>query len=94
LLPFWKRIARFILPFRKKIIDDMVSLWQRMIMKISDWIEKKKLSRTDAAELFGISEGQLSRLITGSRTPSSALAVKIAGVTKNKVTLSDFFEAA
>lgn len=62
-----------------------------MIMKISDWIEKKKLSRSEAAKKFGISEGQLSRLITGSRTPSSAQAVKIASVTDNKVTLADFF---
>ncbi len=61
-------------------------------MKILSWIEKKKLTRREAAEKFGMSQAQLSRLITGARTPSSAQVAKITTETGGMVTFADFFE--
>jgi len=45
------------------------------------WMERSGRSYEDVADVLGISTSYISNLLTGGRTPSLALATKIAALT-------------
>ncbi|MCL5884701.1 MAG: helix-turn-helix domain-containing protein [Deltaproteobacteria bacterium] len=56
-------------------------------MRLGDWIESKKLTQQEAADLFGVeSQGFISEIVSGKKIVSDELAAKIEEVTKGKVT--------
>jgi transcriptional regulator with XRE-family HTH domain len=51
------------------------------------WMERTGRSYDEVAETLGISKSYISNLLTGGRTPSLALAIRIAAVTGVPVSL-------
>lgn len=59
---------------------------------IGRWLFEKNIPRSAFAARIGISEGHLSRLISGERDPSGRLMFRIENETDRLVGLADFFE--
>ncbi len=59
-------------------------------MRLEQWIEKQRLSRSEFARQCGVSPATVTRILNGDRNPSAALIRKIAEVTKGKVTFKDW----
>lgn len=55
------------------------------LMKLDEYLFRKKLSRTAFAEKLGISRGHLQHILNRSRRPSVPLAKKIEEATDEKV---------
>jgi len=62
---------------------------QEVAMRLEEWIEKEGITQKAFAEKIGVTEGFVSHLIKGRRTPSAALIQKIEGATKFEVLFWD-----
>ncbi len=58
-------------------------------MKLAEWLAFNSMSQSDFARSLGITQGRVSQLAAGAQ-PSLELALRIAGVTGNKVQAQDF----
>jgi transcriptional regulator with XRE-family HTH domain len=59
------------------------------------WIERAEKSHADVAEAFGVTQQHIRHLLTGGRTPSLTLALRVADVTGIPVSAwAKFNEAA
>jgi transcriptional regulator with XRE-family HTH domain len=61
-------------------------------MKLSDYLEKERISQSEFAELIGSTPTTISRLAHGTQNPSWTTMLKITQATKGKVKPNDFFE--
>ena len=59
-------------------------------MRLSEWLKKCDLKQADFAKIVGVVPPTISRIIKGSRQPSSALIAEIERATKGKVTWEDW----
>jgi transcriptional regulator with XRE-family HTH domain len=50
-------------------------------VRLREWMDRSRLSQTVLCGRLGISDAHMSRLLSGERTPSLALAGKIADLT-------------
>ena len=55
---------------------------------------KQKMTDHAFGQLVGLSQAHVNRLRNGKNLPSLEVAVRIASVTKNKVTASDWYTEA
>lgn len=62
-------------------------------MKLSQYLDLKKLTDASFAEQLGISQSQVNRLKNARSMPSWGLAAKIEAATGGKVKLKDFADA-
>ncbi len=60
--------------------------------KLRDYLTDKNLKDYEFAAKVGCSASTISRILTGTRNPSPALARKIEAVTGGAVTISDLFQ--
>lgn len=58
-------------------------------MKLNDYLEKTKQTKTDFAGVIGITTGMVSHIATGRKIPSLDLALKIQDATEGAVTVRD-----
>lgn len=49
--------------------------------ELRQWMERAEKTHPDVAEAFGVTQAHIRHLLTGGRTPSLALALRIADVT-------------
>lgn len=49
---------------------------------LREWFAQSGLTQAEAARLLGIAPSLMSRLLSGQRTPSYALAKKVAQITR------------
>jgi transcriptional regulator with XRE-family HTH domain len=49
--------------------------------ELARWFERSAYSQREIADQLGITEGHMSRLVTGDRQPSGKLAVRISELT-------------
>lgn len=61
-------------------------------MRLSDYLEKNRLTQTAFAELIGADQGQIARYVSGERLPRRDLMQKIIDATDGAVTPNDFFQ--
>lgn len=60
-------------------------------MKLSDYIEWKKLTHTEVAEANGVSVSTITRAADGTTIPSRELMDKLYAYTEGMVTPNDYF---
>ena len=48
---------------------------------LAEWIEKREYTQVKASELFGISEGYISMILSGGRVPGRDQALRIEELT-------------
>jgi transcriptional regulator with XRE-family HTH domain len=63
-------------------------------MKLADYLDNHGLTKSDFAEIIGVSEETIRRYIKGTRIPERETMEKIALATACKVTANDFFGMA
>lgn len=63
-------------------------------MKLAAYLEKQGLSQAEFARIIGVEQPTVSRIVAGTRTPSTKLMLVIADRTKGKVKPNDFLELA
>tara|TARA_Y100000588_G_scaffold203185_1_gene217016 strand:+ start:2358 stop:2543 length:186 start_codon:yes stop_codon:yes gene_type:complete len=59
-------------------------------MKLSEWLQNRSLTQSEAARWLGISQPAVSLLCSGSRMPSLPLMQKIFVLTDGEVSMADF----
>ena len=60
-------------------------------MKLEDYLKERSLTKKDFADLVGVSNPQIIRIINKTRNPSSHLMKRIEELTDGKVTMQDLF---
>lgn len=60
-------------------------------MTLADWIWSERITRTEAAKRFGLSQSYVVELCQGKRLPSLRVAERIRRETDGKVAADDFF---
>ena len=58
-------------------------------MKLSEWLANSATSQSEFARQLGVTQGRISQIVAGEQ-PSLDLAMKIAGLTNNRVRPQDF----
>ncbi len=66
-------------------------IWHVVGMELKKHIKQKNLKQRQVAKEMGITEGYLSKLISGDQIPSAILALKFDKWSKGAVKLKDFF---
>lgn len=61
-------------------------------MRLSDYLEKNRLTQTEFAKLIDADQGQIARYISGDRLPRRDVMQKIIDATAGAVTPNDFFD--
>lgn len=61
-------------------------------MKLETYLQTQSIKHSDFAEKLGVSQVTVTRYANGKRKPSLAMALKIEGLTKKKVRVSDWFD--
>lgn len=61
-------------------------------MKLKNWIEYKKLTGAEFAEMLGVSAAAVSRWLGGSRIPCITQMQAIEELTKGKVKAQDWYK--
>lgn len=59
-------------------------------MKLSDWLEKQRMTKTAFAKKAEISKPMVTQLASGGRLPSFAVLTRITAITKGQVSFKDF----
>lgn len=75
-------------------LDVAIAMCNVTAMHLATYATQKKLSRKDLAKMLGLSSPFVSQLISGTRTPSLAVAQKIEKATGGKVKPADFYKEA
>ena len=60
----------------------------RLTMKLSEFLEKRKMSKSDAADMFGVSPMSIYRYLSGE-IPNSRVMARIVQETGGLVNISD-----
>lgn len=60
----------------------------RLTMKLSEFLEKRKMSKADAADMFGVSPMSIYRYLSGE-IPNSRVMARIVQETGGLVNISD-----
>ena len=58
-------------------------------MKLQNWLEEKRLSKTEFAKRIGITRHALYLYLKGKRQPRLDIALRIERVTNGEVTVED-----
>lgn len=62
-------------------------------MKLKDWLKKNRYKQTEFAQLVGISDPHMSRIINGHDQPGADLVKRISAATKGEVGHNDWVQS-
>lgn len=63
-------------------------------MQLGEWLRSEGISQAELARRIDVNESTISRLLKGTRRPSTTLIEDIRRATRNKVTFRDWVERA
>lgn len=67
-------------------------IWYDAGMKLAQYLDTKGISQTEFASRIGVTQVAVSRYVSGDRTPSLRLILRIEKVTKGAVKPKDWAE--
>lgn len=62
------------------------------MLKLKQYLEKHKITHAAFAEIVGVSQATVNRYVSGERSPSKKMILRIKEATKGFVKVTDWYE--